>query len=209
MSGKSHGCRGTGRLSVREEVIVMKGPSGSAADNEDKLTGLFKELSPRLRSMVERRMPPGLGRRIGAEDILQGAFVRLRESVSSDGPGSDEELSACIFRAVLNEWHDQRRRNKAACRNFSAEEPFPDGSVVMLLKGMGVSTNCGLKETTERIREAVKPEVFEIVWMHAVDGFTHKEIAVIVGKAENTVGRCYLRALEKIRKVVSSPFTSS
>jgi RNA polymerase sigma factor (sigma-70 family) len=170
---------------------------------------LGEELKPKLRLMIERRISPGLRRRIEIEDVLQGAFIRLSASLASRSPASDEMLRAWVFRSVLNEWHDQRRRNEAPCRGTGGEEPLPDGSVVMLLAGMGVSTNYGLKEAIERIREAVKLEAFEIIWMHAVDGFTHKEIAVIVGKTQDAVGRCYLRALEKIREAVASPFTSS
>ena len=66
----------------------------------------------------------------------------------------------------------------------------------MLLAGMGVSTSCGLRETIERIHEAVKPEVFEIIWLRAVDGLTYKEIGDIAGKPEDTIGKCYVRARE-------------
>jgi RNA polymerase sigma factor (sigma-70 family) len=202
-------------------VMAMKRPSG----NGDAKTGaldralverhraraaeLSEELEPKLRRMIERRIPPGLKRRIEVGDVLSGAFLRLSKSLVSREPASDEMLRAWIFRSVLNEWHDQRRKHTAVQCATDREQSLPDGSVVMLLAGMGVSTSCGLRDTIERIHDVVKPEVFEIIWLHAVDGLTYKEIGDIAGKPEDTIGRCYLRALEKIKKAVSSPFTSS
>ena len=202
-------------------VMAMQRPSGDG----DAKTGewdralveqhcvraaeLGEELEPKLRRMIERRIPPGLKSRIEVGDVLSGAFLRLSQSLVSREPASDEMLRRWIFRSVLNEWHDQRRKHTAAQCATGREQPLPDGSVVMLLAGMGVSTSCGLRETIERIREAVKPEVFEIIWLRAVDGLTYKEIGDIAGKPEDTIGKCYVRALEKIKKAVSSPFTSS
>lgn len=202
-------------------VMAMKRPSG----NGDAKTGeldraiverhraraaeLSGDLRPKLRRMIERRIPPELKCRIAVEDVLQVAFLRLNESLASREPASDEMLSAWIFRSVLNEWHNQRRRHTASRRSVSREQPLPDGSVVMLLARMGVSTSCGLKETIERIHDVVKPEVFEIIWLRAVDELTYEEIGVIAGKPADTINKCYIRALEKIKKAISSPFTSS
>lgn len=177
--------------------------------NRARAVEISKELTPVLRLMIERRISPWLKSRISVDDVLQGAFIRLSDSLASRSPGSDEALRAWVFRSVLNEWHDQRRWNEAQRRNVRGEEPLPDGTVMLLLAGMGVSTNCGIKESVERIRSAVTKEAFEIVWLHAVDELSHGKIAEIVGKSEDAVGRCYLRALEKIRKAVASPFDSS
>ena len=178
-------------------------------DNRERAAELGRELAPALRLMIERRISPSLKCRIAVEDVIQGAFLGLSDSLASGDPGSDEILRAWVFRSILNEWHDQRRWNEAQCRSVRGEEPLPDGSVMLLLAGIGVSTNCGIKESVDRIREAVTKEDFEIVWLHAVDELGHKKIAAIVGKTEDAVGRCYLRALEKIRNAVASPFTSS
>ena len=202
-------------------VMAMKRPSASGHGKAGELdlviverhraraVELSEELKPKLRLMIERRIPPGLKGRIDVGDVLQEAFIRLNKSLASREPASDEILRAWVFRSVLNEWHDQRRKHVAPCRDTGREQPLPDGSVVMLLAGMGVSTSCGLRDTIERIHKAVKPEVFEIIWLRAVDGLTYKEIGAIAGKAEDTIGKCYIRALETIKKTVSSPFTSS
>ena len=193
-------------------MMAMQRPSGSGHGKVDELEPalverhtarameLAEELAPKLRLMIKRRIPPRLKSRIEIEDVLHGAFIRLRTSLSHRSPGSDEVLRAWVIRSVLNEWHDQRRRHEAQCRGVDCEGPLPDGSVVMLLAGMGVSTSCGLRETIERIHETVKPEVFEIIWLRAADGLTYKEIGDIAGKSEDTIGKCYVRASRRSRR---------
>lgn len=162
-----------------------------------------------LERMILRRIPKGLERRFSEQDVVQGGFLRLGMSLTRELPDSEATCRAWIIRSVLSEWLDYWRRHvKAKCRSVLGEEVLPAGSVHVLLGGIGVSTDCGLKEVVERIREAIKPAEFEIVWMRAVDGFRFAEIAAVVGKSEDTVTKCHARALDKIRKAVASPFST-
>ena len=85
-------------------MMAMQRPSGSGHGKVDELDRalverytarameLAEELSPKLRLMIKRRIPPRLKSRIEVEDVLQEAFIRLRKSLASRSPGSDEDL---------------------------------------------------------------------------------------------------------------------
>ena len=78
-----------------------------------------------------------------------------------------------------------------------------------LVGGIGVATNFGLKETVERIREALKPIDFQIVELRIVDELPYEELATFLNFTPEAVRKRFTRALLKIRQVVSSPFSSS
>jgi len=174
-----------------------------------KAADLYEELKPRLRRMVEGRIPSRLHGRIDVDGVLQDGWVRLRASLGNKRPASDTELRAWIFKKVWSQWLDEQRKHTDKGRNAFIEQPIPDGSVEALLEGIGIATNLVLKETVERIREVVKPLDFEIVWMHIVDEFSFVGIAEMAGMTQDAVRKRYIRALEKIQAAVGSPFNSS
>jgi RNA polymerase sigma factor (sigma-70 family) len=170
---------------------------------------VFQELKPRLRGMIEKRISPRLKGRVDVEGVFQNALSGLLKSLESKQPKSDAELCAWIFKRTWSRWQDELRRWSRRARDIVREEPLPSGSDVALVGGIGVATNFGLKETVERIREALKPIDFQIVELRIVDELPYEELATFLNFTPEAVRKRFTRALLKIRQVVSSPFSSS
>jgi len=201
-------------LHNRSEAIMLK--SSGQEPGYDEVNRLreramigFRELEPRLREMMEKRISPRLKGRVDVDVVLQNALSGLLKSLESKLPESDAELRSWIFKKTWSRWQDELRRWSTDARNIDCEEPFPSGSDVALVGGIGVSTHFGLKETVERIRGALKPVDFQIIELRIVDELSYEELAEFLDLTVESVRKRFVRALLKIRHVVSSPFSSS
>ncbi len=170
---------------------------------------VFQELKPTLLGMIEKRISPRLKGKVDVEVVLQNVLSGLLKSLESNQPRSDAELRAWIFKRTWSRWQDELRRWSTRARDIVREEPLPSGSDVALVGGIGVSTHFGLKETVERIREALKPIDFQIVELRIVDELPYEELAEFLNLTPDAVRKRFARALLKIKDVVSSPFSSS
>ncbi len=195
-------------------VAMMTSLEQNPGDDElerlrERTLVVFQELKPRLRGMIEKRISPRLKGRVDVEGVFQNALSGLLKSLESKHPKSDAELRAWIFKRTWSRWVDELRRWSRHARDVVREEPLPSGSDVALVGGIGVATNFGLKETVERIREALKPIDFQIVELRIVDELPYEELAEFLNLTPEAVRKRFTRALLKIRQVVSSPFSSS
>ena len=170
---------------------------------------VFQELEPRLRGMIEKRISPRLKGRVDVEVVFQNALKGLLKSLESKRPKSDAELRSWIFKRTWSRWQDELRKWSTGARDVIREEPIPSGSDMALVGGIGVATNFGLKETVERIQEALKPIDFQIVELRIVDELSYQELAEFLNLTPESVRKRFIRALLKIKEVVSSPFSSS
>ncbi len=196
-------------------AVAMTTSSEHERENEEiemlrqKAALVFHELEPKLRRMIEKRISSRLRGRVDVEVIFQTALSEILKTLESKQPKSEAELRAWIFKRTWSRWQDNLRRWSANVRNVRLEEPLPSGSDVALVGGIGVATNFGLKETVERIRQALKPVDFQIVELRIVDELSYDELAEFLGLTPESVRKRFVRALLKIKHVVASPFSSS
>ena len=201
-------------LHAMSRAAMMASPERTSHDDElerlhERALVVFHELEPKLRGMIEKRISPRLKGRVDVEGIFQIALCEILKSLESKQPKSDAELRAWIFKRTWSRWQDDLRRWRVRDRRGAREEPLPSGSDVALVGGIGVATNCGLRETVERIRDALKPVDFQIVELRIVDELSYDELAEFLNLTPEAVRKRFTRALLKIRHVVSSPFSSS
>ncbi len=197
-----------------QQAPTLASPQGKPGDDElrllrERASVSFQELEPRLRAMIDKRISTRLKGRVDVDDILQNAFRSLMKSLETRRPKSDGELTAWIFKKTWSRWQDELRTWSTDARNVCHEDPLPSGSDVALVGGIGVATHFGLKETVDRIREALHPIDFQIVELRIVDEFSYKEIAELLNLTPESVRKRFTRALLKIKHAISSPFSSS
>lgn len=117
-----------------------------------------------------------------AEDVVQETFLTVKRKASLYKNGTN--VRAWIFQIAKNRSLDELRRRK---RRGEAE----------LIKEEGVETAFPfLDELTAKLTE----EEREIVLLHAVWGYKHKEIAAEKGLPLGTVTWKYNEAIKKLRK---------
>lgn len=126
-----------------------------------------------------------------AEDMMQTAYIRLRTTVSSYKAGGNAYawLYTIAKNATLNELSRLKRETLADMENPTAQM----GTYTINEEGSPVTAvmNRVLKET-ER----------QIVSLHVISGFKHREIAEILQKPLGTVLWTYNNALAKMKRAL-------
>ncbi len=175
----------------------------------EKLTTLYEELKPRLLRFVQARISSRLQGRIDVEDVLHSALLRLMKCLRSKTPASDDQLRSWLYKKVWSELQDEIRKCSTEGRNVEREFPLPEESVADMVKRLGLSTNLGLKDVIELIRQALKPIEFEILRLRFQDELSYEDIATIFDTTAEAVRKRCVRTLLKVRETIPDPFASS
>lgn len=130
-----------------------------------------------------------------AQDILQESFIKVFKNISQFK--NEGSLEGWIRRIVTNTAIDHIRKNKRT-NEFIETEPddpglFIENSVVRLM---------GFNELLEKIESL--PEGARLIFnMHAIDGYTHKEIAGQLNITEGTSKSQFNRARKLLMNQIS------
>ncbi|MCP5181445.1 MAG: RNA polymerase sigma factor [Pseudomonadales bacterium] len=150
----------------------------------------FRLVSPRVLGMAWRM----LGNRMAAEEVVQDVFVRVIENASDVravealvGWVRSITVNECLMR-LRSPWHQRR----------AAEEP--DDRIDDL---DGESRVAG-ESDIERALTLLQPETRMVIWLHDVEGYTHREIGELMGKtasfSKSQLARGYETLLAHWRK---------
>lgn len=131
-----------------------------------------------------------------AEDMLQNGFIRVFEKIETfRGDGS---LEGWVRRIIVNESLSWLRKYKNEKMNLDIE----DAKHVM--RGCNhVGENINEKDLLKMIQKL--PIGFRTVFnMYAIEGYSHKEIAEILGISEGTSKSQYSRAKTHLQNMLNS-----
>ncbi|MEE9230069.1 MAG: RNA polymerase sigma factor, partial [Acidobacteriota bacterium] len=114
-----------------------------------------------------------------SEDLVQDAFVRALERIDSLSPGSP--FGAWFYRLVVNAALNRRRylarrRTEAITADRAARGGDPDRA----------SERAELRRRLAQALQTLPPELETVVILHDLEGFTHPEIAQVLGIPEGT-----------------------
>lgn len=124
-----------------------------------------------------------LGNGADAEDAVQETFLQVKRRAYTYQPGTDAR--AWILQIAKNKCLDELRRRKTRAQH---EAP---------MREEGVQQSFPL---LEEITKCLTDEEKEIVVLHAVWGYKHKEIAKMLQMPLGTVTWKYNEAIKKLRK---------
>lgn len=127
-----------------------------------------------------------------AQDIMQDAYLKIRSGAHLYTPLG--KPLAWIFTIAKNLAYMKLRSVR--------ENPTADPDALGL-SGQSVLTDEGLLEDSMILREALQilsAEEREILFLHAISGFKHREIAAALGLPLSTVLSKYMRSLAKLKK---------
>ena len=151
-----------------------------------------EELFERHRAALSAAAYRMLGNRADADDVLQEAWLRW----SRVDHGSVADPGAYLFRLVTRQAIDELRSIRAR-RELHAEDDRPDGpaagSPVELRPVDAVAAGLLV------VLEALAPTERAVFLLHDVFGFSHAEIAAIVGRTERAVQQMAYRARRHVR----------
>ncbi len=126
-----------------------------------------------------------------AEDMLQSSYVKLRTTIASYKVGANPYgwLYTIAKNTTLNELNRQKRERSVDMQDSNVDF----GSYTMDDEGAPV---------TALMNKVLNDTEREIVTMHVISGFKHREIADILGKPLGTVLWTYNNALGKMKKAL-------
>ncbi len=124
-----------------------------------------------------------------AEDMMQTAYIRLRTTISSYRAGENAYswLYTIAKNATLNEMARQKREKSTDA--FEEESTFGTYSI---------DEECSLITTV--MNKVLGEEERQIVTLHVISGFKHREIAEMLEKPLGTELWTYNNALAKLKR---------
>ena len=152
------------------------------------MSAWYEATYPRLWSWVRRVVgDPGV-----ASDIAQEAFVRLLQSERDSLPES--ERAPYLFTIARNLMRDHWKR---AARG----EELGLGEDVRSLAS-SITRDVALSIDLERALDALTPQERSIVWLAYAEGFSHREIASVLGMKTASVKLLLFRARRKLAGIL-------
>lgn len=149
---------------------------------------LFENYAPKMMSVALRYMKNTQE----AEDVLQDGFVKIFNKLTDYlGGGSFE---GWIRRIIVNSCLDQIRKNKKFQKDIEMD------SVDFKLEN-NAHIEEGLMADDLMILIHKMPDGYKVVFnLFAIEGYSHSEIAEMLGVSENTSKSQYSRAKDYMRK---------
>ena len=145
---------------------------------------------------VARRM---LASRALAEDVLQETFIEVLRKI--DGYRGTAEFGFWVKRIAINKCLMHLRSGWASRRS-------PDGEDLLLLEPARVAA---LDEqiALERALDELPDRARVVVWLHDVEGYTHKEIGQMMGYTASFSKSQLARAHERLRALLQGGLEES
>ena len=171
-------------LKLDENLIIRMASNDGAA---------FRELYQQTSGVVYGFAMSILRNKHDAEDVMHDAFIRIYSSAVTYRPSGNP--MAWILTIVRNLCLNRIREGKV-CEDLSEYDDLAGASDDSedLLDRMVLETAMKVLDAEER----------QIVILHAMTGFKHREIAEILDLPTGTILSKYNRALKKIRKEMES-----
>lgn len=135
-----------------------------------------------------------------AEDLLQETFIEVIRNIGqfrAEAPLGIWVRRIAISKALMflrSAWHR---------RGQSLDDDWEE----MTFESRGVPVNSARQDQAMDLEAALSslPEVSRaVVWLHDVEGFTHKEIAALMGKTESFSKSQLARAYQRLRPLLDA-----
>ena len=156
---------------------------------------VYRQVSPRIMGLAVRV----LNDRAAAQEVVQDTFVQMLEHAAE--LREPRALVGWLRRVAVNECL-MRLRSPWQSRRIEATADDADGPFA-LLDGDDQAQAARSMERTPDIEQALArlaPEARFVVWLHDVEGYTHKEIGSLLGKTASFSKSQLARAYQKLEQ---------
>jgi RNA polymerase sigma-70 factor (ECF subfamily) len=148
---------------------------------------LYQRHTPALFALAVRLAG---GRRDQAADLVQDAWLRAARALPSFR--WESALRTWLSRCVINCWHESRRR--------AAREPRDDADVSIARPGPDPAGRIDLERAIAALGDGSR----EVLVLHDIHGYTHGEIAALLGIEPGTSKSQLSRARSRLRELLAS-----
>jgi RNA polymerase sigma-70 factor (ECF subfamily) len=186
-------------------------------ERERTFAECFQGYRDRLRAMVQVRLDPRLQRRIDPSDVIQEAYLEASKRLDEYIRSPPMPLYLWLRRVTAQKLCDAHRRHlRVRSRDLRREKKLsadgaPGASSISLadflvFRGASPSSEVSSLEeraSVERAIESLDPIDREIIVLRHVEELGNSEIAHLLGMKEGTACKRYVRALGKLKGILS------
>ena len=170
-------------VELPDEVAVQV-----VAGHSEAISHAYSLMSQAVMNLAYRM----LGDRQLAEEVLQDTFVdlleksaQIREAGAIKGWVRTVAVNHCLMK-LRSPWHARRNTDAAD------EEVFHHADLTVQ---MGEMTSSAVMQSA---MAALQPDSRVVLWLHEVEGYTHKEIGQLMGKTSSFSKSQLARAYDKL-----------
>lgn len=197
----------------REVVDLEPLLSRLRAGEREALAVLFDRYRPQLRRMVELRLDPRVGARVGTSDILQEAFLdasaRVEHFFKREGVSFYVWLRLIVNQSLV----DTHRTHLDAKMRGAAREVAPawtHATSISLARRLVSQMNspsqaASLEETLAQVQAALEgldPLDREILTLRHFEELSNNEVAELLSLQKAAASNRYVRALGRLREAL-------
>lgn len=166
----------------RRDTLIL----GIAGRDRNALAALYEELKTPVYGVALAI----LRQRSDAEDVMQSTFLRVWEHASQYRPGTDAQAWVLTIARNLA-LAAVRTRKRTVPLAEGLELPAPQDDISHMLDRLLLAGLLSRLDTAER----------EIIILYAACGYSHKEIACMLGRSYATVRWKFSNAVKKLSRI--------
>jgi RNA polymerase sigma-70 factor (ECF subfamily) len=181
--------------------------------NREAFNDLFNRHRGQLKRAVQLRLDRRLRARIDPSDIVQEAQLEAYRRLDDYLTRQPMPFVLWLQKTAQERLYTHRRAHvQTARRSVRREEPFPEESSMLiaaafLKRSSSPSRRVAAREYEQLVTEAVNelaPLDREIILMRNVEGFSQREIALMLELRYDATRQRYGRALVKLQRLLAS-----
>ncbi len=175
-----------------DELVVARARKGDAA----ALEALYRAFEGPVYTLARRLT----GTRHDAEDVLQETFLELVRSVGRfRGDGS---FAGWVRKVAASKALQRLRKQASRPTEAALSEELADG-VEASLSGRSPIATAAERVDLRTAVEGLSPTARSVLWLHDVEGYSHEEIAAMVGKTPSFSKSQLARAHARLRAILA------
>lgn len=187
----------------------------AAAGDTVALKLLLTDVRPKLIEYVARKVPVDLRSTVGAEDIVQEAYVRVFRKIESFQPLGDNAFYRWVATIALNRLRNAIKKERAVKRGGDrfARSPdrrgFEDSSIALFARVAGTektpSRILSRKEAAGALHDALDdlPEQYRrAIRLVHIEERPVREVAIEMDRTERAIHGLCRRGLQRLEKVL-------
>jgi RNA polymerase sigma-70 factor (ECF subfamily) len=162
----------------------------------------FGELYNRYFDRVFRYVRLKTGNTVEAEDVVAAVFLNAWRMIDRFSPKHEASFAAWIFRLAHNALVDRYRRMREVASLDVAVDPVV-GHELYVNPEAELEWRLTIAELHQALR-SLTDEQREVVLLRFVEGLSAREVGKIMGKREGTIRGMQFRAIEALRRALST-----
>ncbi len=177
--------------STTDPALIEQARAGQA----DAQDALYREFARPVFALAYRL----LARRDLAEEVMQDVFVDVLRKL--DGYRGDAPFGAWLRRMTVNRCLSLLRSPWQRLRHGLDTGPEPPD------EAQDAGDRAADQARLERALAQLKPEARAVLWLHDVEGYTHREIASAMGQTTSYSKSQLARAHDRLRQLLDAQTT--